>query len=98
MTGHQSILYVGSSMGNTAFFVMCSERSEYNAKVQYMVALAPVAYLNYITSAAMLMTPVKDMLDVSEDSTRCTRNHHVKGQVNNAMRRKQLFLLQPRKK
>lgn len=66
-TGHQSILYVGVSMGTTAFFVMCSERPENNAKVQYMVALAPVAYLNYITSVAMLMTPVKDVLDVSED-------------------------------
>lgn len=42
-TGQKQLFYIGHSQGTTAFFVMCSERPEYNAKIKMMHALAPVA-------------------------------------------------------
>lgn len=44
-TGQKSLLYIGYSQGTTAFFVMASERPEYNGKVKGMVCLAPIAFL-----------------------------------------------------
>lgn len=45
-TNQTDLFYIGHSQGTTAFFVMCSERPEYNAKIKMMHALAPVAYMN----------------------------------------------------
>ncbi|XP_054291054.1 lipase 1-like [Macrosteles quadrilineatus] len=50
VTGHRQIYYVGHSMGTTMFFVLCSKRPEYNGKVKYMAAMAPVAYMLHTTS------------------------------------------------
>ena len=47
-TGHQDLLYVGHSMGTTAFFVMLSERPAYNLKVRAMSALAPVSFMTQV--------------------------------------------------
>jgi len=44
ITGREKMFYVGHSQGTTAFFVMSVERPEYQAKIQAMFALAPVAY------------------------------------------------------
>ncbi|XP_071642183.1 uncharacterized protein [Temnothorax longispinosus] len=44
ITGRQKIFYLGHSQGTTSFFVMSSERPEYQDKIQAMFALAPVAY------------------------------------------------------
>lgn len=44
-TGHMELYYVGYSQGSTAFFVMASERPEYNRKVKGMIGLAPIAFL-----------------------------------------------------
>uniref|UniRef100_A0A1B6HSA1 Partial AB-hydrolase lipase domain-containing protein n=1 Tax=Homalodisca liturata TaxID=320908 RepID=A0A1B6HSA1_9HEMI len=57
VTGHQQILYIGHSMGTTMFFVLCSSRPEYNAKVRYMAALAPVAYMGHTTSPLRYLAP-----------------------------------------
>ncbi|CAA9999153.1 unnamed protein product, partial [Nesidiocoris tenuis] len=43
-TGFESLLYVGHSMGTSAFLVLLSERPEYNKKVRAAALLAPVAY------------------------------------------------------
>ncbi|XP_012265131.1 lipase 3 isoform X5 [Athalia rosae] len=45
-TGHTSLYYVGYSQGTTIFYVMASERPEYNAKVRAMISLAPIAFLS----------------------------------------------------
>jgi lysosomal acid lipase/cholesteryl ester hydrolase len=42
-TGHSKLYYIGHSMGTTMFFVMTSQRPEYNQKIHAMIALAPVA-------------------------------------------------------
>ncbi|XP_046666738.1 lipase 3-like [Homalodisca vitripennis] len=57
VTGHQQILYIGHSMGTTMFFVLCSSRPEYNTKVRYMAALAPVAYMGHTTSPLRYLAP-----------------------------------------
>ncbi|KAL6259241.1 hypothetical protein P5V15_009160 [Pogonomyrmex californicus] len=43
-TGREKIFYLGHSQGTTTFFVMASERPEYQDKIQAMFAMAPVAY------------------------------------------------------
>ncbi|XP_034836248.1 lipase 1-like [Maniola hyperantus] len=48
VTGVPKVMYVGYSMGTTSFFVMMSERPEYNDKVISFVALAPAVYLSNI--------------------------------------------------
>ncbi|XP_012225601.1 lipase 3-like isoform X2 [Linepithema humile] len=45
-TGHSQLYYIGHSQGTTAFYVMGSERPEYNAKVKTMISLAPIAFLS----------------------------------------------------
>ncbi|XP_023942603.1 lipase 1 [Bicyclus anynana] len=47
------LMYVGYSMGTTSFFVMASERPEYNNKVISFVALAPAVYLANMKTIAM---------------------------------------------
>lgn len=42
------IHYIGHSQGTTSFFVMASERPEYNDKIQLMQAFAPVAYMTHV--------------------------------------------------
>ncbi|XP_023720755.1 lipase 3 isoform X2 [Cryptotermes secundus] len=44
MTGQKKLYYIGHSMGTTMFFVMMSQRPEYNEKIYAMLAFAPVAF------------------------------------------------------
>ncbi|XP_066999665.2 lipase 3 [Anabrus simplex] len=50
VTGEEKLFYAGHSMGTTMFYVMCSERPEYNDKIRAMFSLAPIAYMNHMTS------------------------------------------------
>lgn len=52
-TGVESIYYSGHSQGTTSFFVLTSERPEYNDKVKVYVGLAPIAFMNHMTSPLM---------------------------------------------
>ncbi|KAL5288763.1 hypothetical protein ACFFRR_009149 [Megaselia abdita] len=45
-TKHEQLHYIGHSQGTMTFWIMCSERPEYNKKIKLMQALAPVAFLN----------------------------------------------------
>lgn len=49
-TGQSALHYIGHSQGTTSFFVMGSERPEYNAKIRSMHALAPVAFMSNLVS------------------------------------------------
>ncbi|XP_047004696.1 lipase 3-like [Schistocerca americana] len=49
-TGHRDLFYMGHSMGTTMFFVMASEKPEYNKKIRAAFLMAPVAYMRHITS------------------------------------------------
>lgn len=52
-TNQTKLFYIGHSQGTTSFFVMCSERPEYNEKIKMMHALAPVAYMNNAISPVL---------------------------------------------
>ncbi|XP_078044145.1 lipase 3 [Augochlora pura] len=45
-TGYDELYYIGYSQGTTAFYVMASEKPEYNPKIIGMVSLAPIAFLS----------------------------------------------------
>ncbi|XP_039479249.1 mediator of RNA polymerase II transcription subunit 15 [Drosophila santomea] len=47
------IQYIGHSQGSTAFFVMCSERPEYAAKISLMQSLSPSVYMEGTRSPAL---------------------------------------------
>lgn len=65
-TGDEKLQYIGHSQGTTAFFVMCSERPEYNDKILLMNALAPVAFASNIKSPLIrAFTPFLPALEVT---------------------------------
>lgn len=49
-SGQSETFYIGHSQGTTTFYVMCSMKPEYNAKIRAMFSLAPIAYMNHMTS------------------------------------------------
>lgn len=55
-TNQSSLFYAGHSQGTTAFFVMCSERPEYNTKIKVMHALAPVVFMSNAKSPVLRIT------------------------------------------
>lgn len=42
--------YIAHSQGTTSFFVMASQRTEYNQKIEMMHALAPIAHMSHVIS------------------------------------------------
>ncbi|XP_050085818.1 lipase 1-like [Anopheles aquasalis] len=64
-TQQRRLHYVGHSQGTTAFFVMTTMRPEYNEKVIEMQALAPVAFMEHMSSPLLkLMTRFLNTLNV----------------------------------
>ncbi|KAL5241759.1 hypothetical protein ACI65C_009169 [Semiaphis heraclei] len=62
-TGEPDLNYVGHSMGTAIFYVLCSERPDYQDKVRSMSAMAPIAYLNHVKSPIMtFLSSVADPL------------------------------------
>lgn len=65
-TGEPDLNYVGHSMGTAIFFVLCSEKPEYQEKIRSMAAMAPIAYLNHVKSPIMtFLSSIADPLAVS---------------------------------
>ncbi|KAJ4452219.1 hypothetical protein ANN_03737 [Periplaneta americana] len=46
-TGKEKIIYVGHSMGTTVFYIMMSQRPEYNEKITVMISLGAIAYASH---------------------------------------------------
>ncbi|KAJ8952377.1 hypothetical protein NQ318_014468 [Aromia moschata] len=61
-TGNEKVTYVGHSEGTTQFFIMGSMRPDYNDKINLMVALAPVVYMEHITSPLIVEIKKYDQL------------------------------------
>lgn len=58
ITNEPALKYIGHSQGTTTFFVMASEKPEYNSKVALMVALSPVAFMSNVRSpVVMILAP-----------------------------------------
>ncbi|XP_069680361.1 lipase 3-like [Periplaneta americana] len=49
-TRQPRLYYIGHSMGTTMFYILLSERPQYNDKVRAMISLSPVAFLSHITT------------------------------------------------
>ncbi|XP_060531481.1 lipase 3-like [Cylas formicarius] len=69
VTGLPSLSYIGHSEGTTDFFAMGSEKPEYNSKIDIAIALAPIAYMENVTSPLVrlmvdYMTTLKLIADV----------------------------------
>jgi pimeloyl-ACP methyl ester carboxylesterase len=65
-TGSDQIFYAGHSMGTTMFYVLCSERPEYNSKIRAMFSLAPIAFMSNMKSPLIQLTAtIGDELGVS---------------------------------
>lgn len=45
-TGKDQLSAIGHSMGTTIFFILGSEKPEYNSKISVFIALAPIAYMS----------------------------------------------------
>lgn len=52
-TGAESLYYSGHSQGTTAFYVMTASLPEYNDKIKAHVSLAPIGFMNHMTSPLM---------------------------------------------
>lgn len=64
-TNQSKLFYIGHSQGTTSFFVMCSEKSEYNDKIRLMSALSPVVYMSRMTNPFFkLVANFHDTLEV----------------------------------
>ncbi|EFA01613.1 Lipase 3-like Protein [Tribolium castaneum] len=50
VTNQTELYYIGHSQGTTTFYVMTSMLPEYNAKIKAQFSLAPIAYMNHMTS------------------------------------------------
>ncbi|XP_069183892.1 lipase 3 isoform X6 [Procambarus clarkii] len=68
LTGQKSLYYVGFSMGTTVFWGMLNDRPQYAAKIRFMVALGPVAYVRHIEGplgyAATFVNQIEEFLPV----------------------------------
>ncbi|CAG4983202.1 unnamed protein product [Colias eurytheme] len=68
-TNTKKLSYIGHSQGTTAFFVMCSQKPEYNEKIAVMIALSAVAWMSHLVSPVRLLVPFTPyILGVSEAS------------------------------
>lgn len=62
-TGTKTLNAIGHSQGNSIFLVLGATRPEYNEKINVMISLSPVCYLNNIKNSVshlMKFTPVID--------------------------------------
>lgn len=74
-TGVDSVYYAGHSQGTTSFYVMTSKRPEYNNKIKVQISLAPIAYMNHMTSPLMqLLSYFEGPLGVSRNLYKNTPN------------------------
>lgn len=55
VTGVDGVYYAGHSQGTTSFFVMASQKPEYNSKIKVQASLAPIAYMKHLTSPLLRM-------------------------------------------
>lgn len=63
VTNQSTLKYIGFSQGTTSFFVMASERPEYNDKISLMIALSPVVWMTHVKSPLLkLIAPINPYL------------------------------------
>lgn len=65
-TSSSQLHYIGYSMGSCVFFIMGSERPEYQPMIRSQISLAPVAFLSNTRSTLRYFAPYAKILNVSE--------------------------------
>lgn len=66
-TGQEKMFYLGHSQGTTSFFVMATERPEYQEKIKEMYAMAPIAYSGRMKSPLLqLLAQFSVSIDVRD--------------------------------
>lgn len=70
---HQTKLqFIAHSQGSTAFFVMVSERPEYNDKIEMMHAMAPGVFMSHTRSPLIrVILPFLSVLEVNFSTKVC---------------------------
>ncbi|CAH2255159.1 jg7246 [Pararge aegeria aegeria] len=71
-TGADNLTAIGHSQGTTMFFVLGSEKKEYNSKVNVLVALAPMAFVHNAPAPASILiqlSPLLSQLDREDGSS-----------------------------
>ena len=63
-SGHDKIFYGGHSMGTTTFMVMANKKPEYQQHIKLASFLAPVAFVNHMTSPLKYVAPFVNQIDV----------------------------------
>jgi lysosomal acid lipase/cholesteryl ester hydrolase len=66
-TGAEKLYYAGHSMGNTAMWVLLSEKPDYNDKIELMNALAPVAYMSHMRCLIKHFAPWMGLIEVKSN-------------------------------
>lgn len=66
ITNQTNIHYIGHSQGCTVFFVMITDRPEYNSKIAAMTALAPGVFMSNIQIESSLAINNLEYLEVSD--------------------------------
>ncbi|XP_045772385.1 lipase 1-like [Maniola jurtina] len=62
-TGEKNLSAIGHSQGNTNFLVLGATRPEYNEKVNLLIALSPMCFLNNVKNVVSLMIRLSPMLE-----------------------------------
>lgn len=66
-SNHSQVLYIGHSQGSTSFFVMTSERPDYNEKILLSIHLAPPVFMGHVENELLqLNVRYLDSIEVSE--------------------------------
>ncbi|XP_025198770.1 lipase 3-like isoform X2 [Melanaphis sacchari] len=60
----QQLHYIGYSMGSCVFFIMASERPEYQPKIRSQISLAPVAFLSNTRSSLRFIAPYAKVMNI----------------------------------
>lgn len=71
-TNAKQLQYIAHSQGTAAFFVLTSQRPDYNRKIEMMHALAPIAFMSHVISppiraiAPFIFSAQVDLFDYPE--------------------------------
>lgn len=70
-TNSTKVNYIGHSQGTTSFFVMMSERPEYNDKILFATMMAPPIFMGHCKHKLLqLCIPQLDKIEVSTTNQR----------------------------
>ncbi|XP_023946632.2 lipase 1-like [Bicyclus anynana] len=61
-TGAKNLTAIGHSEGNTNFYVLGSEKKEYNSKINVLIALGPVAYVQNLPAPASILVQLEPVI------------------------------------